>query len=89
MGSKALQKFLDENKTAFIRIERCSTYPREGFIRLHAVAEDYEYNGVVTKYSLSCMGEHIRCLEKNDGHVFYQADSDMDLYINPEDIMQF
>lgn len=78
-----------EDKTGFVRIERCSTYPREGFVKLQAVAEDFEYNGVVTKYSLICKDEPIKCLEKNDGHVFYEAGSEVDLYINPDDIMQF
>lgn len=34
-------------------------------------------------------GESIKCLEKNDGHIFYQAGGEVDLYINPKDIMQF
>mgnify|MGYP000990764965 CR=1 FL=1 len=87
--NRQADRTFDENKTAFIRIERCSTYPREGFVKLNAIAEDFEYNGVLTKYSLTCMGESIKCLEKNDGHVFYQTNGEVDLYINPKDIMQF
>lgn len=79
----------DTKKTAFVRIERCSTYEREDYVKLHAEVVDYEYNGVTTKYILNCLGEEIKCIEKNDGHIFYQAGESIDLYLNPRDIMQF
>lgn len=78
-----------EDKTAFVRIERCSTYKHEGYVKLEAETVDYEYDGVTTKYFLRCLGEEIKCIEKNDGHIFYESGEKLELYINPKDIMQF
>ena len=77
------------DKTGFVRIERCLTRAREGFAVLKAVVEDFEFNGILTKYTLSCMGETVKCLEKNDGYMFYKVGENVELYINPKDIMQF
>ena len=65
---------LDTNKTGFVRIERC-------------ISE--EFSGVLTKYVLECHGQELKYLEKNDGRRLYQENEQIDLYINPQDIMQF
>lgn len=78
-----------KEKKGFVRIERCQTRPRDGFASLSAVVEDFEFNGILTKYTLSCMGETVKCLEKNDGYLFHKVGDTVEFYINPEDIMQF
>ncbi len=84
-----LGNIFNTDKTGFIRIERCLTQPKERFAKLQTVVEDTEFNGVTTKYTLSYKGEVIKCLEKNDGYSFYEVGDKVDVYINPEDIMQF
>jgi iron(III) transport system ATP-binding protein len=79
----------DINKKAFVRIERCLTYEKKGFIKFEVQVEDYEFNGVLTKYTATCMGESIKFLEKNDGYTFYEIGEKVSLYINPKEIMQF
>lgn len=82
-------KKFDENKTAFVRIERLLTDKREGFIELEAVIKDYEYNGILTKYTIDVHGETIKFLEKNDGSGFHEIGKSIFIYMNPKDIMQF
>ena len=47
-----------------------------------------EFSGVLTKYVLECHGQELKYLEKNDGRRLYQENEQIDLYINPQDIMQ-
>lgn len=83
------EKKFDESKTAFVRIERLLTDKKSGFIELNAVVKDYEYNGILTKYSIEVLGETIKFLEKNDGSGFHDIGKSIAIYVNPKDIMQF
>ncbi len=76
-------------KDAFVRIERILTSEKEGYVPVDATVNDYEYTGVINKYSLSVLGQEIKCLNKNDGSRIYQEGESLRLYINPQDIMQF
>lgn len=87
--NRQLDTSFKTDTTGFVRIERCLTRAREGFAVLDAVVEETEFNGILTKYTLSCMGETVKCLEKNDGYMFHKAGEHVELYINPKDIMQF
>ena len=80
---------LDTNKTGFVRIERCISEEKAGYVKLTGKVEDAEFSGVLTKYLLECHGQEIKYLEKNDGRRLYQENEQIDLYINPQDIMQF
>lgn len=84
-----LETSFKTDTTGFVRIERCLTRSRYGFAILNAVVEDFEFNGILTKYTLLCMGETVKCLEKNDGYMFYKVGETVELYIDPKDIMQF
>ncbi len=84
-----LSASLKTDSTGFVRIERCLTRAKNGLAVLKAEVEDFEFNGILTKYTLSCMGETVKCLEKNDGYMFYKVGEHVDLYIDPKDIMQF
>jgi iron(III) transport system ATP-binding protein len=53
------------------------------------VVKDSEYDGIFTKYNFEVMGQAIRNIEKNDGIVFYEKGSKVDLFINPATVMQF
>ena len=83
------EKKFDESKTAFVRIERLLTDKKLGFIELNAVVKDYEYNGILTKYTIDVLGETIKFLEKNDGSGFHDIGKSIAIYVNPKDIMQF
>lgn len=80
---------LDTNKTGFVRIERCISEEKAGYVKLTGKLEEAEFSGVLTKYVLECHGQELKYLEKNDGRRLYQENEQIDLYINPQDIMQF
>ena len=80
---------LDTNKTGFVRIERCIIEEKAGYVKLTGKVEEAEFSGVLTKYVLECHGQELKDLEKNDGRRLYQENEQIDLYINPQDIMQF
>ena len=80
---------LDQEKTGFVRIERCLDAPAEGYAKLECKVTDHEFSGVFTKYTLDCMGETIKYIDKNDGLRSYKKGDFIHLYINPHDIMQF
>ena len=80
---------LDTNKTGFVRIERCISEEKAGYVKLTGKVEEAEFSGVLTKYVLECHGLELKYLEKNDGRRLYQENEQIDLYINPQDIMQF
>lgn len=80
---------LDTNKTGFVRIERCISEEKAGYVKLTGKVEEAEFSGVLTKYVLECHGQELKYLEKSDGRRLYQKNEQIDLYINPQDIMQF
>ena len=80
---------LDTNKTGFVRIERCIIEEKAGYVKLTGKVEEAEFSGVLTKYVLECHGQELKYLQKNDGRRLYQENEQIDLYINPQDIMQF
>ena len=80
---------LDTNKTGFVRIERCISEEKAGYVKLTGKVEEAEFSGVLTKYVLECHGQELKYLEKNDGRRLYQENEQIDLYINPQDIMEF
>lgn len=80
---------LDTNKTGFVRIERCISEEKAGYVKLTGKVEEAEFSGVLTKYVLECHGQELKYLEENDGRRLYQENEQIDLYINPQDIMQF
>ena len=80
---------LDTSKTGFVRIERCISEEKAGYVKLTGKVEEAEFSGVLTKYVLECHGQELKYLEKNDGRRLYQENEQIDLYINPQDIMQF
>lgn len=80
---------LDINKIGFIRLERCVNKSQDGLAKLVAKVVDVEFNGIFTKYTLLCFGQKIKYLEKNDGGHIYNLDDEIQIYMNPKDILQF
>ena len=50
---------------------------------------DFDYNGLTTKYRVKTCGEVIRVIKVNDGRPIYQTGEQIEMYLNPADIMQF
>lgn len=80
---------LDVQKKAYIRLERIRLREKEGYIKLRGMVTDRDYNGVMTKYRVKVAGSEVRVIHMNDGHPFYESGKELELYINPDDIMQF
>lgn len=80
---------LDVQKTGFIRNEKCVNNYMPNHAKITGTVTELEFNGILTKYTLSCMGETIKYLEKNDGYKYYKEGDEVDLYIDYQDIMQF
>ena len=80
---------LDVQKTGFIRIEKCVNNYMPNHAKITGTVTELEFNGILTKYTLSCMGETIKYLEKKDGYKYYKEGDEVDLYIDYQDIMQF
>lgn len=80
---------LDVQKTGFIRIEKCVNNYMPNHAKITGTVTELEFNGILTKYTLSCMGETIKYLEKNDGYKYFKEGDEVDLYIDYQDIMQF
>lgn len=80
---------LDVQKTGFIRIEKCVNNYMPNHAKITGTVTELEFNGILTKYTLSCMGETIKYLEKNDGYKYYKEGDEVDLYIDYQDIKQF
>ena len=69
---------LDTNKTGFVRIERCISEEKAGYVKLTGKVEEAEFSGVLTKYVLECHGQELKYLEKNDGRRLYQENEQID-----------
>jgi len=80
---------LDENKEAFIRLETIFSEKKDGCAHLCGIVKDSEYDGIFTKYNFEVAGQTLKNIEKNDGMIFYEKGSQVDLYINPATVMQF
>ncbi|MGD1823201.1 MAG: ABC transporter ATP-binding protein [Pleomorphochaeta sp.] len=88
INEKSLYK-LDENNVGYIRIERLNINQKENYISLPCIVNDYEFNGVMTKYNLSCFNQKIKFIEVNDGYKQLEEGQKLNIYINPKDIMQY
>ena len=55
MGTK-----LDTAKTGFVRIEKCVDTSKPDHAKIHGIVTDLEFNGILTKYTISCMGQKVK-----------------------------
>ncbi|GLC81145.1 ABC transporter ATP-binding protein [Lacrimispora brassicae] len=80
---------LNPEITGFVRIERLLSTPKDGYARLKGRVTELEYNGMIAKYTVSIGNQTVKCVEKNDGREFLKPGQEMELFVNPADIMQF
>ena len=77
-------------KEAFVRLERVHTKQKSSMdIVFKATIQEMEFNGVFITYNLKIGEDHLRIIEKNDGHASYAIGQTLDLFISPADMMQF
>ena len=80
---------LDGEKHAYIRLELIHFNPEPGCLKLTGEVMDFDYNGLTTKYRVNTCGEVIRVIKVNDGRPIYQTGEQIDMNLNPADIMQY
>lgn len=88
VNRQSKRKF-DLGKMAYIRLELIHFTPNEDYIKLQGTVLDYDYNGLLTKYRIQIGNEIIRVLRLNNGSSLYETGEMIDLYLKPDDIMQF
>lgn len=88
VNRQSKQKF-DLGKTAYIRLELIHFTPNEDYVKLQGKVLDYDYNGLITKYRIQIGNEIIRVIRLNNGSSLYETGEMIDLYLKPDDIMQF
>ena len=88
VNRQSKQKF-DLGKTAYIRLELIHFTPNEDYVKLQGKVLDYDYNGLLTKYRIQIGNEIIRVIRLNNGSSLYETGEMIDLYLKPDDIMQF
>lgn len=80
---------LDENKAAYIRLERIHFTSSEKFVEFQGVIQNFDYNGITAKYSVKVGNEIVKIIKLNDGDILPQAGETIKLFLDPADIMQY
>ena len=83
---------LDASKHHFIRLERVHVNRQaesSGAFSAEGVIESREYYGLYIKYYISCAGQTIKVIEKNDGICIYEPGEKVAVGIHPADVMSY
>ena len=75
----------------YIRLERIhvNAQPQEGDVVLPGTVKSREYYGLYIKYYITLDGQTIKVIEKNDGVNIYEPGQEVDVLLNPRDIMAY
>ena len=75
----------------YIRLERIhvNTKPQTGDVVLPGTVRSREYYGLYIKYTIDLGSQTIKVIEKNDGINIYEAGQQVDVVLNPRDIMSY
>ena len=75
----------------YIRLERIhvNTKPQAGDVVLPGTVRSREYYGLYIKYTIDLGSQTIKVIEKNDGINIYEAGQQVDVVLNPRDIMSY
>lgn len=85
-------KPLDPARPGYLRMERVHTFCKDAnpeFARLQARVTDMEYYGLYAKYTLDIDGSTIKSIEKEDGMTNFGVGDTIELFIHPDDILQY
>ena len=82
---------LDPAMHNYIRLERLhvNQAPADGEVVLKGVVDMREYYGLYIKYYITLDGQTIKVIEKNDGVNIYEPGQEVDVLLNPRDIMAY
>ena len=75
----------------YIRLERIhvNTQPKEGNVVLAGTVKSREYYGLYIKYYIDLGCQMIKVIEKNDGVNIYEAGQQVQVVLNPADVMSY
>ena len=80
-----------KDKAGYIRLERVRfnrDYPND--VETKGVVLDMEFDGILLKYTVKLInGKHIHIIDKNDGFSKREIGSEISVFMNPADILQF
>ena len=80
-----------KDKAGYIRLERVRfnrDYPND--VETKGVVLDMEFDGILLKYTVKLTnGKHIHIIDKNDGFSKREIGSEISVFMNPADILQF
>jgi iron(III) transport system ATP-binding protein len=72
----------------YIRLERIHVNDAsKGGVTLSGTVESMEYYGLYIKYTISCEGQSLKVIEKNDGERPYEKGETVSLSFSPDDLM--
>ena len=82
---------VDPAKHNYVRLERLhvNQTPTADEVVLKGVVEMREYYGLYIKYYITLDGQTIKVIEKNDGVNIYEPGQEVDVLLNPRDIMAY
>ena len=75
----------------YIRLARIpvNTQPQAGDVVLPGTVKSREYYGLYIKYTVDLCSQTIKVIEKNDGVNIYEAGQQVDVVLNPRDVMSY
>ena len=82
------QLALNEKQNHFIRLERIHV-ERDSNSGFDGTIESQEYYGLYIKYYIQVCGQVLKVIEKNDGVNIYRPGENVNVRINPSDIMSY
>ena len=82
---------IDVNKHNYVRLERLhvNVQPQPGQVALRGIVTMREYYGLYIKYYIELAGQTIKVIEKNDGVRIYEEGQEVDVVIDPRDVMAY
>ena len=83
---------LDCHKDGYVRLEKVLTKmdnPSKQTLSIKARVIDSDFFGTFTEYTYQFGDYVIKNIEKEDGRLKFNLGDDVELFINPEDVMQF
>ncbi len=75
----------------YIRLERLHVNipAKAGQLSLHGKVQTREYYGLYIKYYIETEGQILKVIEKNDGVNIYEEGQELDVLLDPKDIMSY
>ena len=71
-------------------VKSCAIETIQMMWRLKGVVLDMEFDGILLKYTVKLTnGKHIHIIDKNDGFSKREIGSEISVFMNPADILQF